>query len=221
MAYALTDAIALTFDDGPDPVWTPLVLDALDGAAARSTFFVVAPRARRYPQLLSRMRDAGHEVAFHCVRHVRHDRLTRQEVAEDARAGLRALKELGHSVRHWRTPWGLVAPATEEVARANRLELAGWTADTEDWRGEAAAEMLGRVEPALKPGAIVLMHDGVGPGAIRGGCAETVALVAPLVALARDRGLNPAPMDALPHPLPDRNPDFSGPRIGAERAPGV
>ena len=124
-------------------------------------------------------------------------------------------------MRHWRTPWGLVTPATEEVARANRLDLAGWTADTEDWRGEAAEEMLGRVEPALEPGAIVLMHDGVGPGAIRGGCAETVALVAPLVALARVRGLDPTPLDALPHPLPDRNPDFSAARFVTEQGPGV
>ncbi len=221
MAEALAQTFALTFDDGPDPRWTPLVLDALDEAGARSTFFVMAPLARRYPRLLSRMREAGHEIAFHCAWHVRHDRLTPLEVAEDARAGLRALEELGHSVRHWRTPWGLVAPATEEVARAHRLELAGWTADTEDWRGDPMEEMLNRVEPALKPGAIVLMHDGVGPGAIRGGCAETVALVGQLVALARARGLDPAPLGALPHPLPDRNPDFSAARFVPEQGTGV
>lgn len=218
---ALSQTFALTFDDGPDPRWTPLVLDALDDAGARSTFFVVTPLARRHPRLLSRIREAGHEIAFHCTGHVRHDRLTPQEVAEDTRTGLRALEELGHSVRHWRSPWGLVTPTTQEVARAHRLELTGWTADTEDWRGDPAEEMLGRVEPALKPGAIVLMHDGVGPGAMRGGCAETVALVGPLVALARARGLDPAPLGALPHPLPDRNPDFSVARFVPEQGPGV
>jgi hypothetical protein len=52
------------------------------------------------------------------------------------------------------------------------------------------------------------MHDGVGPGATRSGCAQTVALVKPLVSLARSRGLEPAPLGRLDHPLPDRNPDF-------------
>jgi len=217
----LAGAVALTFDDGPDPRWTPLVLNALDETSARATFFVMAPLARRYPRLLSRMREAGHEISFHCTRHVRHDRLTPQEVAEDARAGLLTLKELGHPARHWRTPWGLVTPATEEVARSHGLGLVGWTADTEDWRGDPAETMLDRVGPGLKPGAILLMHDGLGPGATRTGCGETVALVGPLVSLVRARALDPAPVGELNRPLPDGNPDFSSARSGSERVPGV
>jgi len=75
--------VALTFDDGPDPVWTPLVLDALAQARARATFFVVAPRAARYPSLLSSMRKRGHDVAFHCAQHVRHDAMTPGEIEGD------------------------------------------------------------------------------------------------------------------------------------------
>jgi peptidoglycan/xylan/chitin deacetylase (PgdA/CDA1 family) len=61
--------IALAFDDGPDQVWTPAVLDALANAGARATFFVITPRAERHPSLLSRMPQAGHTVAFHCEEH--------------------------------------------------------------------------------------------------------------------------------------------------------
>lgn len=204
--------MALTFDDGPDPVWTPLVLDALADAGARATFFVIAPRATRYPSLISRMREDGHDVAFHCKEHVRHDAMPPGGIETDVASGLPALAQ---PVRHWRTPWGFVTPATEEVAQRHRLGLVGWTADTEDWRGDALDEMLARVRGRISPEAIVLMHDGVGPGAKRDGCAGTVDLVRPLVATVRSHGLEPATLGELRHPLPDRNPDFqdTGPEV--------
>jgi peptidoglycan-N-acetylglucosamine deacetylase len=200
--------ITLTFDDGPDPTWTPLVLDALAEARVSATFFVVAPRAERHPSLVARMRDEGHGVALHCNKHARHDTMTQEEIEADLAAGL---VTLGRPALYWRTPWGVVTPATESVAREHRLRLVGWTADTQDWRGGSYVEMIQRVERRILPKAIVLMHDGVGPGATREDCAETVALVARLVALARSRGLQPSSLDELPHPLPDRNPGFRTP----------
>jgi peptidoglycan/xylan/chitin deacetylase (PgdA/CDA1 family) len=216
--YRSPASVALTFDDGPDPTWTPLVLDALARARARATFFVVAPRAARYPSLISSIRESGHDVAFHCVEHVRHDAMTRSEIEADVGSGLLAL---GRSVHYWRTPWGLITPATEEVANKHRLRLVGWTADTEDWRGGAPEEMLARVRGRISPGAIVLMHDGVGPGATREGCAATVDLVRPLVALVRSHGLEPATLGELRRPLPDRNPDFKAGEAGSESVRGV
>jgi peptidoglycan/xylan/chitin deacetylase (PgdA/CDA1 family) len=216
--YRSPAPVALSFDDGPDPIWTPLVLEALASVGARATFFVVAPRAARYPSLISSMRERGHDVAFHCVEHVRHDAMTRREIEADVESGLLAL---GRSVRYWRTPWGLITPATEEVANKHRLRLVGWTADTEDWRGEAPEEMLARIRGSISPGAIVLMHDGVGPGATREGCAATVDLIRPLVALVRSYGLEPATLGEIRCPLPDRNPDFQAWGAGSERVRGV
>ena len=211
-------AIALTFDDGPDPDWTPLVLDALASVRARATFFVVAPRASRYPSLLARMREEGHEVGFHCTEHVRHDAMRQEDIEADVRSGLPAL---AGPVRLWRTPWGVVTWATEEVARRHGLTLVGWTADTEDWRGDNAQEMLLRIEEKLVPQAVVLMHDGIGPGATRGDCRMTVDLIAQLVYRARNRGLEPVPLQGLNHPLPDRNPDPAISRTSAEHGPLV
>jgi peptidoglycan-N-acetylglucosamine deacetylase len=208
--------IALTFDDGPDPLWTQLVLDALAGASA--TFFVVAPRAARYPHLLARMREEGHDVAFHCTRHVRHDAMTPKEIEADLEAGLTALVQ---PAGFWRTPWGVVTPATEGIAREHGLTLVGWTADTEDWRGDVPDEMLARIDGNLLPEAIVLMHDGIGPGATRDGCAGTVALIEQLVSMARSRGLEAGPLHELRHPLPDGNPDLSVSRTGVRRLHGV
>jgi len=164
------------------------------------------------------MREGGHGVAFHCNEHVRHDAMTPAQIEADLESGLPAL---GQPVRYWRTPWGLVTPATEEVARKHHLGLVAWTADTQDWRRGAPEEMLARVRGDISPGAILLMHDGAGPGAMRDSCAGTVSLVRPLVALARSRGLEPATLDDLDHPLPDRNPDFQATQAGIERVRGV
>jgi peptidoglycan-N-acetylglucosamine deacetylase len=217
-AYRCPAPVALTFDDGPDPGWTPLVLEALANAGACATFFVVAPRAVRYPSLISSMRKGGHDVALHCVEHVRHDAMTRKEIEADVRAGLLAL---GRSVHYWRTPWGLITPATEDVANEHRLRLVGWTADTEDWRGGTPEEMLLRIRGGISPGAIVLMHDGVGPGSKREGCQGTVDLIVPLVSVLRSHSLEPATLDELGHPLPDSNPDFQAGRAGGDRVRGV
>lgn len=204
--FRVAERIALTFDDGPDPVWTPRVLDALGAAGAVATFFVVAPLAARHPGLLRRAAAEGHEIALHCHEHRRHDRMDGGEILADAGRGLDTLRGLGHEVALWRAPWGVVTPETEEVAERLGLRLVGWTADSEDWRGEDARAMLGRLASGVTAGAVVLMHDGVGPGALREGCGRTVDLVGGLLSLARSRGLAPVTLAAMPGPLPARNP---------------
>lgn len=185
---------ALTFDDGPDPVWTPRVLGALRRADACATFFVLTPLALKFPGIVSSIIEAGHTVEFHCTQHVRHTHLSRREVEADTRDGLCALRGLGVEPRFWRPPWGILASWTEEVAEDFGLTLAPWSADTRDWRGDPARQMLRNVEPLLGPGAILLMHDALGPGALRTGCEETVALVEPLVSRLRSMGCDPAPL---------------------------
>ncbi|WP_051222400.1 polysaccharide deacetylase family protein [Conexibacter woesei] len=188
--------IALTFDDGPDPLWTPQVLDALAEADARATFFVLAPRAAAEAALIARMQAEGHGVQLHAYAHIRHTKLTEETGAEDTDRALSMLSSLSVEPELWRTPWGVTADWTEDVAAARGLELVRWTADTHDWRGDSATAMLAAIDDEVADGAIVLAHDALGPGATRSGCAETVALVAPLVALARDRGLEPVTLCA-------------------------
>lgn len=183
--------ISLTFDDGPDPIWTPRVLEALRLAQAQATFFVVAPQARRFPRLVSDILRAGHRVEFHCTQHVRHTQRTRGEVEADIVAGLQTLEVQGVRPHFWRPPWGVLAPFTAEIADEFGLEIALWTEGTCDWRGDPASEMLERVGTQLRPGSVVLMHDGIGPGARRSGCSETVALVGSLVKRIRSLGCEP------------------------------
>jgi peptidoglycan/xylan/chitin deacetylase (PgdA/CDA1 family) len=180
--------IELTFDDGPDPVWTPAVLRALEAIGARATFYVVAPRAWEHAPLVCAAAAAGHEIGLHCFEHVRHTRRTRGEVERDTDRALGVLARLGVAPRRWRTPWGDTADWTAEVAAQRGLGISGWSADTHDWRGDRWQTMLQALERDLRPGGVVLMHDGIGPGARRAGCAETAALLPPLARLVRSRG---------------------------------
>jgi peptidoglycan-N-acetylglucosamine deacetylase len=193
--------VALTFDDGPDPVWTPQVLDALRRVGVHATFFVIVPLVLEHPHIISSMLEEGHRVEFHCTEHVRHTHRSRREVEVDTRDGLNTLRRVGIEPRFWRPPWGVLAPWTEKVAEGFGLRLAPWSADTRDWRGDPARQMLRRIEPLLGPGSIVLMHDALGPGALRIGCEETVVLVEPLVAHLRSIDCEPAPLTLLDVPM--------------------
>jgi len=184
-----SNTCSLTFDDGPDPLWTPRVLDCLRREGVRSTFFVMAERARSHPELIARMRREGHEVELHCVRHVRHSELEESALRTDTTQGLRTLLALGASVRRWRPPWGVVTDATRRVACDHQLEVVRWSVDTEDWRGDPAGLMHARVAGALAAGSVVLLHDGVGPGARRSGCLQTARLIPRLVETLTSRGL--------------------------------
>jgi peptidoglycan/xylan/chitin deacetylase (PgdA/CDA1 family) len=184
----VSGGVTLTFDDGPDVEWTPRFLDELRRLDVRATFFLLGERAAGQHRLLRQMRRAGHEIGLHGYRHLRHDEHSIEAIEADAD---QALAVLGRGVRAWRPPHGIATPATEEVARRRGLGLVHWTADTVDWQaGQSTEEMLARVEPLLEPGAVVLMHDAVGPGSPREDPAPTLALLDPLVAAIRARGLS-------------------------------
>jgi peptidoglycan/xylan/chitin deacetylase (PgdA/CDA1 family) len=191
----------LTFDDGPDPRWTARVLDALRECGARATFFVLAPRAARTPGMIERALAEGHEVQLHGAAHLRHPEHDRATIERDTDLALAQLAELGVRPTLWRLPWGRAAQWTPAVAADRGLTIVGWDADTHDWRGDDAATMLAAVAPGLADGAVVLAHDGLGPRATREGCDQTVALIAPLAAAARARGLTLAPLSENPAAL--------------------
>lgn len=186
--------VALSFDDGPDPTWTPRLLDALAGEGVRATFFVMGAAVLRWPEPVARAFAEGHDIQLHCHEHHRHTEIDEHDLRRDTGQALAALEELGVRPTRWRTPWGVLGPRTAAVAADLGLALTHWTADTEDWAGGPAAMLLDRVVPRLRPGAVVLAHDGLGPGALRPGCEETVTLVAPLVRAIRGAGLEPGPL---------------------------
>ena len=150
------DAIALTFDDGPDPDGTPAVLDALDAAGARATFFVVVEQLREHPELATAAVERGHEIGLHGLTHRPHEEIGPDEIA----AGAGEVERLcGVRPATCRAPYGRFTPATWEAVRAAGLEPVYWSAWGEDWESLAPERIADLVCRDLRPRLIVLLHD--------------------------------------------------------------
>jgi len=159
--------IALTFDDGPDPAWTPRVLDLLAAGRVRGSFFLVGARAARAPELVRRMAAEGHEVASHGWSHrslwLCGPRRTAEEVGR-AHELLTALT--GYEPRHFRPPWGMVNAALFAALRRHGERCVFWSIQPEGRRPAPAEAQARRVLARAHPGAIVDLHDAEGtPGA--------------------------------------------------------
>jgi peptidoglycan-N-acetylglucosamine deacetylase len=159
-----SDAVALTFDDGPDPAHTPGVLDSLSAAGVRATFFMLAERAEAEPALAARVAGEGHEVALHGTDHARLTRLSRAEVAERVDGGRRRLEAVvGRRVRLFRPPYGAQSPRTWLAARRAGLRVVVWGVDLRDWDpDQTAATIAASARRLTTSGAILLLHDGIG-----------------------------------------------------------
>ncbi len=181
--------LALTLDDGPDAETTPALLDLFASHRAHATFFPMAERAAAQPELIARMVREGHTVGVHCVAHVRHSECDAAAIRRDTDRALTALCALGAHPVLWRTPWGDLAPFSQAIAEERGLRIVGWDVDTHDWRGDGAEAMIAATRPGLCPGAVILAHDGLGPGARRTDTSETVRYAEQLLSYARQSGL--------------------------------
>ena len=131
--------VALTFDDGPDEVHTPRLLELLAERGVRATFFVFGDKARRHPDLIARALADGHAIEPHCwADHESHHRLSEAELDEEIARTLDALAGLGcPTPTVWRPPYGDIrAPESYDVAARHGLRLVTWTLDTRDWDAE-------------------------------------------------------------------------------------
>ena len=157
--------VALTFDDGPDPVFTPRILDVLDAHDARATFFVLGDRAGRHPELIQRIHDRGHTVGTHTQNHrVRFHfgspSYVRREIEDAVNVVARILR-----VRPtlFRPPQGLRTPFFSTAwRRISGLRCVLWSIRGFDSRPTTAEAITERVVKRLEPGAIVALHDGTG-----------------------------------------------------------
>jgi peptidoglycan/xylan/chitin deacetylase (PgdA/CDA1 family) len=183
------DAVALTFDDGPDRKFTPPLLDALAGAGARATFFVVGERLEGNEDLLHEIESQGHEIALHGMTHRRHDRLDDAEARAELTAGLAAIERAGLRRPRWyRPPFGGSSPSLADLCRELGLGLAYWSAWGQDWEAISAERISALVLRDLEPGGIVLLHDSP-LYAERDDAGPTVAAIPLLASAVRARGL--------------------------------
>jgi peptidoglycan-N-acetylglucosamine deacetylase len=155
------DHVALTFDDGPDPVSTPAVLDELERLGWRASFFLLGSMVRQTPSLAAEVAARGHEIAVHGDQHRSHLRLTAFAIRDDvARARDAIASATGVEPVWFRPPYGTLSGGSLTTAHQLGLQTVLWTTWGRDWRPEAtAATIVGDVTDGLRPGATVLLHD--------------------------------------------------------------
>jgi peptidoglycan/xylan/chitin deacetylase (PgdA/CDA1 family) len=154
--------VALTFDDGPSPDHTPRVLDMLDEARVKATFFVIGRKAAAHPDLIRDIVARGHALGIHG--HV-HDRFlslrSPDTVGEDLAEAMTTVEAItGVRPTLFRPPVGLTSPRIARALEWFDLVVVGWSVRGVDgWSGAQAERVVARIVPGLADGAIVLLHD--------------------------------------------------------------
>lgn len=148
---------ALTFDDGPHPVYTPRLLDVLDRHGARATFFMVGLQAQRHPEIVERVAAAGHAIGNHSWDHPSFAFISSRDRRRQIQTCADTLSP--HGARLFRSPGGHQTPGSVLDVRISRHDVIGWGIDPRDYAARSATEISGHVLQELTHGSIVLLHD--------------------------------------------------------------
>jgi peptidoglycan/xylan/chitin deacetylase (PgdA/CDA1 family) len=157
----LDRSICLTFDDGPDPVYTQKILNVLADYDVKATFFVLSEAAEQFPHLLQQMLKAGHAIGNHTYSH-RHPWMMSSERAkyEVAQANTVIKDITGIAPRWFRPPFGRLRTAMRRQAHIEHMTTVLWSRSIIDWGMLGTKTGIARRLEHIKPGDIVLMHDG-------------------------------------------------------------
>jgi peptidoglycan/xylan/chitin deacetylase (PgdA/CDA1 family) len=164
-----SSAVALTFDDGPDPVVTPKLLDVLKKQKIKATFCVVGHRARDNPAIIQRMVAEGHTLCNHSWQHLENlGKLDAKKIRTDLAATSKWIRRAvpGVPIEYFRAPYGNFTPRLNKIARGMGMKLLSWNVDDQSWaskkHGKGAklvAHMTKLVKKHTRKGSIVLSHE--------------------------------------------------------------
>jgi peptidoglycan-N-acetylglucosamine deacetylase len=189
--------VALTFDDGPHPADTPAILEILEKAGVRATFFFVGERARAHPELVRRAARMGHEVGNHSDTHPWWFSLAGPgRIRRELHEADQTLQDLsGHPVRFFRPPMGHNNVFLERALSGTHLTKTLWSSRSFDTVRRSPGRIRDAVIASASPGGIILLHEGAvrSPGKPSG----TVAALPSILAGLRDKGLEPVSLGNL------------------------
>ncbi|PSR32935.1 MAG: polysaccharide deacetylase family protein [Sulfobacillus benefaciens] len=155
--------VALTFDDGPSPQFTPKILSLLTQYHAKGTFFVLGSEAEKYPNLVKAIYQQGSLVANHGWGHLNLRRVGAARMWQDADKTGQLLRSLGISpAPYYRPPYGMTSQALLQLFEGHGYEVVLWSVDTRDWATPGVGSITEKIQRLIQPGAIILMHDGGG-----------------------------------------------------------
>lgn len=181
--------VALTFDDGPNAVYTPQVLDVLKAEKVKATFFTLAPLVERYPDLSKRIVEEGHQIAIHGSAHKRYAELWPDDIRYDVNDAIARVEKVTGKKSNWvRPPYGSIDGTSMTVLSEMGVNIAMWDVDTKDWK-LPGFEQIAQTGGTAFEGSVVLMHDG---GVDR---TQTVQALPVMIQMLKSRGFTFVSMD--------------------------
>lgn len=165
ISYVKTDkkAVALTFDDGPQPNITPQLLNILEHHHARATFFVLGIQAEKYPAIVKETHAKGHEIGNHGYSHQISRYRNLHYAIDDIEKTSRIIAEItGHPPMLLRPPGGFLSDDLVNYTRQKHIKIITWSweQDSKDWGNNSSRQIASHIIKNLRPGQIIILHDG-------------------------------------------------------------
>lgn len=152
--------IALTFDDGPDTVYTPEIMDILKQEKIKATFFLIGKRAQLFPDVVERMVREGHVVGNHSMTHANIAKLSREKINEEVKQAEEVLSKLaGYRPSLFRSPYGSLNPEQVKQIGDLKYKIIGWNVDSLDWKSLSAEQVQYNILENVREGSIILQHS--------------------------------------------------------------
>jgi peptidoglycan/xylan/chitin deacetylase (PgdA/CDA1 family) len=154
-----TKKIAFTFDDGPNPIYTPQLLDLLKRYQIKATFFVLGSKAEKYPELIARIHEEGHLIGIHNYVHRSNWGMSPWAIRHQLNKTASIIEGItGMRPHYYRPPWGLLN--LFDLLLLKQYRLVHWSVMAEDWRSKGGSEKVkARLLKNIKKGDVILLHD--------------------------------------------------------------
>ena len=175
--------VALTFDDGPSPEWTPKILDALKKANIKATFFMLGKHVKQYPEIAKMVAEQGHEIENHTYSHRVLIYYTMDELEMELGSTHEIIKEVtGRDTKYFRPPKAWVTDREKIKIKELGYQIILWTLNSKDWVNFDDKYIVKYISKHISPGDILLFHDSGGVFSSEGGSREETVKVIPRLA---------------------------------------
>lgn len=182
--------VALTFDDGPSPLWTPRILIALKQAGVKGTFFMLGEHVEKYPEVARQVAAEGHDIGIHSYRHNSYIYYTKYELENDLKNTEAIIKKVtGLDTKLFRPPKAWLSKREKKKIKEFGYKIILWSLNSKDWVNFDDKYIVNYLVKNVRPGDIILFHDSGGVFGTEGGSRkETVLAIPRLVEKLKEKG---------------------------------
>jgi peptidoglycan/xylan/chitin deacetylase (PgdA/CDA1 family) len=182
--------VALTFDDGPSPLWTPMILEELKKADVKATFFMIGRHVESYPEIARRVAEEGHEIGNHSFNHHVLIYYKMDELEKEIKDTEKMIKDVtGQTAKYFRPPKAWLTDEEKRKIKGMGYKIVLWSLNSKDWVTFDDKYIIKYLLHRIRPGDIILFHDSGGVFSAEGGDRhETVKVISRLVEKLREKG---------------------------------